>query len=261
MKKEFYRTLSNPATKKVALKTIRNELSSITDISNIIDVNTDIKNKHGVQYIRTTVFVENNRLVNMNKLDRVQSRLQKLFGIKFKVIFCNANLSPREQLRLSGLKGANTISFLDLENFVTPTMTRQKKMENVKNLIRKTILFSSNHSLVICANGELLDIVKQEFGSFVESSNIVLIQTGGRDCSDLRLVQSIQKLYQLKKLKNYHQINLASGDGFFNGIIEFLENREYVVKIFGQKKITHHQISSRSNYIPLDNQNLVTSSF
>ena len=260
MKKEFYRTLSNPATKNVALHTIKNELGSLTDFSNIINVNTDVKVKHGTQYIRTTVFVQKKQLVNIKNLDRVQSRLQKLFGIKFKVIFCNANLSVKEELRLSGIKGTNIISFLDLENFVTPTMSNQQKIENVKNLLRKSLVFLSNQSLVICANGELLKIVKQEFESFVDSSNIVLIQTGGKDCSDLRLVQSIQKLFQLNKLKNYNQINLGSGDGFFNGIIEFLENKGFTVRIYGQKKITHHQISSRANYIPLNSQNLVTSS-
>ena len=188
------------------------------------------------------------------------NKLQKMFGIKFKVIFCDANLSVKEELRLCGLEGSSTVSFIDLENFVTPMMSNKHKVQNIKNLINKSLVFLQNHSLIICANGELLNIVKQEFANFVDSSHIVLIQTGGKDCSDLRLVQSIQKLFQIRKLDNYQQINLASGDGFFIGIIEFLKNKGFNVKIYGQKKTTHHQIHSQTNYIPLDNQNLVVSS-
>ena len=260
MKKEIYRTLKNPATKHVALKAIKQELEKITNSSNIINLLTDNKVKHDTQYIRTTVFVENKKLVNFKNLDRVQNKLQKMFGIKFKVIFCDANLSVKEELRLCGLEGSSTVSFIDLENFVTPMMSNKHKVQNIKNLINKSLVFLQNHSLIICANGELLNIVKQEFANFVDSSHIVLIQTGGKDCSDLRLVQSIQKLFQIRKLDNYQQINLASGDGFFIGIIEFLKNKGFNVKTYGQKKTTHHQIHSQTNYIPLDNQNLVVSS-
>ena len=92
MKKEIYRTLKNPATKHVALKAITQELQQITKSSNIINLLTDNKVKHDTQYIRATVFVENKKLVNFKNLDRVQNKLQKMFGIKFKVIFCDANL-------------------------------------------------------------------------------------------------------------------------------------------------------------------------
>ncbi len=72
MKKEIYRTLKNPATKHVALEAINQELEKITNSSNIINLLTDNKVKHDTPYIRTTVFVENKKLVNFKNLDTMQ---------------------------------------------------------------------------------------------------------------------------------------------------------------------------------------------
>ena len=101
MRKEFYKTLLNPATKHVAIKSIKNELTYVTSSSNIINILTDNKMRNSTQYIRTTVFVQDKDEIRYKNLYRVEARLKKLFGIKFKVIFCNANLSPNEILRLS----------------------------------------------------------------------------------------------------------------------------------------------------------------
>ena len=58
MRKEFYKTLLNPATKNVAIKSIKNELTYVTSSSNIINILTDNKMRNSTQYIRTTVFVQ-----------------------------------------------------------------------------------------------------------------------------------------------------------------------------------------------------------
>ena len=160
MRKEFYKTLLNPATKHVAIKSIKNELTYVTSSSNIINILTDNKMRNSTQYIRTTVFVQEKDEIRYKNLYRVEERLKKLFGIKFKVIFCNANLSPNEILRLSSLKGKNTISFIDIENFTLREQSEKEKIQNIRNLVFETLIMGSNDSMVICANGEVLDLSK-----------------------------------------------------------------------------------------------------
>ena len=257
MKKEFYNTLINPATREVAMKSIKNELAYITDPSNIINILTDNKIRNNSQYIRTTVFVENKDRVSFKNLYRVEDRLKKLFGIKFKVIFCNAHLTPNQILRLSSLQGKNTISFIDLENFTAKEQSENEKINSIKNLIFKTLILSKDDSMVICANGELLKLLEDPLYSFIENSQIIMIRTGGKDCSDLRLVQCIHQLFEQKKIENYKTINIVSGDGFFISIIDWLKNKNFNIKIYGQQKTTHHQLSSDSNFIPLNEFNYV----
>ena len=78
----------------------------------------------------------------------------------------------------------------------------------------ETLIMGNNDSMVICANGEVLDLSERELSEYVENGQVVLIRTGGKDCSDLRLVQTIQKLFEQGKLNNYSKINIVSGDGF-----------------------------------------------
>lgn len=257
MRKEFYKTLLNPATKNVAIKSIKNELTYVTSPSNIINILTDNKMRNSTQYIRTTVFVQDKDEIRYKNLYRVEARLKKLFGIKFKLIFCNANLSPNEILRLSSLKGKNTISFIDIENFTLREQSEKEKIQNIRNLVFETLIMGNNDSMVICANGEVLDLSERELSEYVENDQVVLIRTGGKDCSDLRLVQTIQKLFEQGKLNNYSKINIVSGDGFFSSIVNWLKNKKFNLNIYGQLEVSHHELANDLNFIPLSKSNLV----
>ena len=152
----------------------------MTSPSNIINILTDNKMRNSTQYIRTTVFVQDKDEIRYKNLYRVEARLKKLFGIKFKVIFCNANLSPNEILRLSSLKGKNTISFIDIENFTLREQSEKEKIQNIRNLVFETLIMGNNDSMVICANGEVLDLSERELSEYVENGQVVLIRTGGK---------------------------------------------------------------------------------
>ena len=258
MRKEYYKMLLNPRTKDVANKAIHTELKKITNESNIISFLTDAKENSISPYVRATVFVHDTSTVNFKYLQRVEERLKKLFGTKFKTVFCNANLSTNESLRLSSISGQNVISFVDLENFVPTKLSIEKKIQAIENLILETLVFSKNDSLVICANKHLISTANEALEKYRENKNIILIETGGKDCSDLRLVQSIQMLFDLKRIQNYSQVNIVSGDGFFESIIQSLEKKEINLSVFGQEGKTHNKLTDHRNFISLNEYNLAS---
>ena len=258
MKEEYYKMLLNPSTKEVANKAILMELTEITDESNIISFLTDAKENSSTPYVRATVFVHDTTTVNFKYLQRVEERLKKLFGIKFRTVFCNANLTPNESLRLSSISGKSVLSFVDLENFVSTKWSIERKKQAIENLIIETLRFSKDDSLVICANKRLVSTANELLEKYRENTNIILIETVGKDCSDLRLVQSIQKLYDLKRIENYYHINIVSGDGFFDSIIQYLEKKEINLSVFGQEGKTHNKLTNRRNFIMLNDFNLAS---
>jgi hypothetical protein len=258
MRREYYKMLINPSTKHVANKAIQTELSRITDENNIVNFVTDPKENSIMPYIRTTVFVHDTNSVNFNHLGRVEERLKKLFGKKFKTVFCNANLTPNESLLLSSVSGENTISFIDLENFTSNKWSDIECEESIENLILETLRLGHGDSIVICANKHLVSLANKVLKQYEDNSSIILIQTRGKDCSDLRLVQSIQKLSELKKIDAFTKINIVSGDGFFESIIKRLENKDFNLAIYGQEGKTHHKLVEHKNYVPLNNYNLAS---
>ena len=112
--------------------------------------------------------------------------------------------------------------------------------------------------MVICANKYLISTANEALEKYRVNTNIILIETGGKDCSDLRLVQSIQKLYDLNRIENYSQINIVSGDGFFESIIQYLEKKEINLSVFGQEGKTHNKLTNRRNFIMLNDFNLAS---
>ena len=257
METKLYTYLKNPNTKHLALSVIQNEILEITPQSNMINLTTDIKLSAGTPYIRTTIFVYSTGFVNFSYIHRVEERLKKQYKLGFKLVFCNASLTHNESLRLSRLKGSNTLSFLDLENFILPGTAKEDEIMSIKNLIFSTLHFSNNDALVICANKRLITLAREILKDVDEKNNCILIRTGGKDCSDLRLVQSIQKLYDLNRLNNFKSINIASGDGFFKAITDWLIKKRFSIKIYGQENKTHYSLLTSDAFVLLDNQNLV----
>ena len=231
MDTKLYTYLKNPNTKHLALSVIQSEILEITPQSNIVNISTDLKFSGSANYVRTTIFVNSTDSVNFNYIHRVEDRLKKQYKIGFKLVFCNSKLTDNESLRLSGLKGSNTLSFLDLENFIMPGTSKEDEIISIKHLIFSSLHFSKNDALVICANKRLITLAK-EILKDADEKNYILIRTGGKDCSDLRLVQSIQKLYDLNRLNNFKSINIASGDGFFKAITDWLVRKNFSIKIF-----------------------------
>ena len=258
MKEEYYRMLLNPRTKDVANKAIHTELIRITDDSNIVTFSTDPKENSFTKYIRTTVFVHDTSIVNFRYLKRVEENLKKLFRAKFKILFCNANLTNNESLLLSSISSTNVISFVDLENFVSSKSSDEEKITTVKNLILKTLAFTKDDSIVICANKNLVSLARKTLDKFKDNKNIIMIETIGKDCSDLRLVQSIQMLYDLKKIDSSNRVNIVSGDGFFDSIIQWLDNRDLNLSVFGQNGKTHHKLMKHKNFVALNDYNLAS---
>lgn len=258
MKEEYYRMLLNPRTKDVANKAIHTELIKITDDSNIVTFSTDPKENSFTKYIRTTVFVHDTSIVNFRYLKRVEENLKKLFRAKFKILFCNANLTNNESLLLSSISSTNVISFIDLENFVSSKSSDEEKITTVKNLILKTLAFTKDDSIVICANKNLVSLARKTLDKFKDNKNIIMIETIGKDCSDLRLVQSIQMLYDLKKIDSSNRVNIVSGDGFFDSIIQWLDNRDLNLSVFGQNGKTHHKLMKHKNFVALNDYNLAS---
>lgn len=258
MKKEVYKTLINPATKEFALEAIKRLLNPLTNAENILQIITDTKSKFDRKFIRATVFVQDLDQVSLSKMKRVEEKLKQNFGIKFQLVFCNAYLTHNEQILLSSVKPGRVINFVDLENFAWRSLPNSKKINNIKNLFNQTLGLETEHTYIICANFDLINSAKEVLKEF-NHKNFIFIQTGGKDCSDLRLVQSIQKLHDLKILEKYKTINIVSGDGFFNSIIDWLENKNFTLKIFGQLNKTHHSLASKSNFVPLDEDNKVIS--
>ena len=256
METKLYTYLKNPNTKHLALSVIQNEILEITPQSNMVNLTTDIKLSAGTPYVRTTIFVYSTGFVNFSYIHRVEERLKKQYKLGFKLVFCNASLTHNESLRLSRLKGSNTLSFLDLENFILPGMLKDEIM-SIKNLIFRTLHFSKNDALVICANKRLITLAREILKDVDEKNNCILIRTGGKDCSDLRLVQSIQKLYDLNRLNDFKSINILSGDGFFKAITDWLIKKRFSIKIYGQENKTHYSLLTSDTFVLLDNQNLV----
>lgn len=258
MRKEYYKMLLNPKTKEVANKAIYIELIKITDDSNIVTFLIDPKENSLTKYIRTTVFVHDTSTVNFKYLKRVEEKLKKLFGAKFRILFCNANLTNNESLLLSSVSSNNVISFVDLENFVSSKSSNEEKIMTVENLILETLAFTKDDSIVICANKNLVSLARKTLDKFQDSKNIIMIETIGKDCSDLRLVQCIQMLYDLKKINSSHHVNIVSGDGFFDSIIQWLENRDLNLSVFGQNGKTHHKLMKHKNFVALNDYNLAS---
>jgi hypothetical protein len=258
MNKEIYKTLINPATKEFALEAIKRLLNPLTSTENIIQIITDTKSQYDRKLIRATVFVQDLDRVSMSKIKRVEEKLKQNFGIKFQLVFCNAFLTHSEQILLSSVKPGRVINFVDLENFAWRSLPESKKINNIKNLFNQTLGLEKEHTYIICANFDLINTTKEVLKE-VNCDNLIFIQTGGKDCSDLRLVQSIQKLNDLKKLEKYETITIASGDGFFNSIIDWLENKNFTLNIFGQLNKAHHNLVSRPNFVPLNEDNKVIS--
>jgi hypothetical protein len=257
METKLYTYLKNPNTKHLALSVIQNEILEITDKTNIVTLTTDLKSSTNGPYVRTTIFVCSTGFVNFNYIHRVEEHLKKQYQIKFKLVFCNASLTDNESLRLSAVKGNNTISFLDLENFITIGASKEDEIVGIENLIFSTLHFSKNDALVVCANKRLISLAREVLKDYEEKNNITFIRTGGKDCSDLRLVQSIQKLYDLKILNNFKLINIASGDGFFKSITDWLGGKNFSIRIYGQENKTHHSLLVNNAFVLLDNKNLV----
>lgn len=257
MDTKLYTYLKNPNTKHLALSVIQSEILEITPQSNIVNITTDLKFSGSANYVRTTIFVYSTEFVNFNYIHRVEDRLKKQYKIRFKLVFCNSTLTDNESLRLSGLKGSNTLSFLDLENFIMPGTSKEDEIISIKNLIFGSLHFSKNDALVICANKRLITLAREILKDVDEKNDYILIRTGGKDCSDLRLVQSIQKLYDLNRLNNFKSINIASGDGFFKAITDWLVKKNFSIKIYSQENKTHHSLLTNNALVLLDSQNLV----
>lgn len=252
MKEKIIKKFDSNQEKEYLEKEITARLADITSGHNVLTVATDTKYIDENEFIRVTVFVQNKDKVNFTKLHDLENSIGQFFGTVFKFTFCNAEMKFNNSLKLSSLKGFGSISFVDLENLIEKNLCDTSKAESIRNLLYSTINFSNNDAVVICANKKLIYKFKSSIKDFPKMKNLVLIETEGKDCSDFRLVQSIKKLYDLKKLDNYKTINIFSGDKFFIPITEWLITKNINVYNFGQKNKTSKLFLNLPKYSELD---------
>ena len=252
MKEKIKKEFTSDLEKDYIEKEIRIRLQEVTSQNNIITLTTDSKFINEEEFVRVTVFVENKDRINFSKLHVIENSLKIFFGTAFKFTFCNAEMKFDNILKLSAIKGSGSISFIDLENLIDKNECEFNKDEAMKNLLQSTIKISNKDAIVICANKNLINKFKNIINDFPKNRNLVLIETEGKDCSDFRLVQSINKLYNLKKLTSFERINLFSGDKFFISITKWLISKKLNVCNFGQQNKTSKEYFTMPTFSEID---------
>ena len=244
--------LKNPLHKDILSQKIKEQLLRITAEDNLVNLFVDTQKSLDSKIVRVTVFVKNKYSVQLKLRHRVEQSLKKYFGYKFKILFNNADLDKNELIRLSGISGTNSISFIDIENILE---IKNNNIEEIfSNLIFKTLNIGRNDNVIICANPWLIKKLNKVLERNKYKDNIIFFNASGKDASDFRIAQIIQKLYTNKKIYRYNSINIVSGDGFFINSSKFLMKKGLNVKIFGRLSSSHFEYKKLSNYVPLSDK-------